>query len=206
MPAGPGLSGTMSWYAAYGMPRVPIHVAASGPSTIKLAVRHADGVDLTVGADPERLRWGIDLALAASATAGRSATIGAWVNVAVNTDRDVARDLVRGSASIFAHFVSEGPLSVLSTADRSAVEPLRSGYVERHHGLPATRHARRLPDAFLDAFTVTGTPDHVVQRLQDLTALGIQRLILVPGSRDADPAQLLKSNTLLAHEVLPHLA
>lgn len=206
VPAGPGLSGTMSWYPAYSQPPVPISVAATGPATIRLAARHADAVELTVGADPERIRWGVDLARAAAAEEGRAPMIGAWLNFAVHADLAVARDLVRGSAAIFAHFVSEGPLDVLSPADRAAVEPLSSGYVERDHGSVSAGHTQLLPDEFLDRFAVIGPPDQVVERLRQLAALGVERFILVPASRDADPAFVAASNELLASEVLPYLS
>jgi 5,10-methylenetetrahydromethanopterin reductase len=126
--AGPGLSGTMTWYPPYQQLPVPISVAATGPTTIRLAARYADGVELTVGADPERIRWGIGVARAAAAESEREPRIGAWLNFTVNADQATARNLVRGSAAIFAHFVSAEPLDVLSAADPSAVEPLRTGF------------------------------------------------------------------------------
>jgi 5,10-methylenetetrahydromethanopterin reductase len=203
--AGPGLSGTMSWYPPYQQPPVPISVAATGPATIRLAARYADGVELTVGADPERIRWGIGVARAAADASEREPHVGAWLNFAINADQATARNLVRGSAAIFAHFVSEGPLDVLSADDRSAVEPLRTGYVERDHGLGSAKHTGLLPDEFVDRFAVVGPPHRVVERLRQLADLGVDRFILVPASRDADPALVAQSNELLAREVLPHL-
>jgi len=54
-----------------------------------------------VGAELERLRWG-------AATARRAGSVdlsvGAYVNVAVDLDRDRARELVRGSVATFARF------------------------------------------------------------------------------------------------------
>ena len=145
------------------------------------------------------------MARAAAAESEREPRTGAWLNFTVNADRATARNLVRGSAAIFAHFVSEGPLDVLSTADRSAVEPLRTGLVERDHGLGSVKHTSLLPDEFLDRFAIVGPPHRVVERLRQLAELGIERFILVPASRDADPALVAQSNELLAREVLPHL-
>ena len=202
--AGPGLSGTMTWYPPYHQPPVPISVAATGPATIRLAARYADGVELTVAPTPNGSGG-------ASAWPGgcrrieREPHVGAWLNFAINADQATARNLVRGSAAIFAHFVSEGPLDVLSADDRSAVEPLRTGYVERDHGLGSAKHTGLLPDEFLDRFAIVGPPHRVVERLRQLAELGVERFILVPASRDADPALVAQSNELLAREVLPHL-
>ena len=41
---------------------LPVEVAASGPKVIAMAALHGDRVMFTVGADVERLHWGIELA------------------------------------------------------------------------------------------------------------------------------------------------
>ena len=43
-------------------PKVPVEVAATGPRVISAAARHADRVLLALGADPDRVRWGIETA------------------------------------------------------------------------------------------------------------------------------------------------
>lgn len=57
-----------------------------------------------MGAELERLRWG-------AATARRAGSVdlsvGAYVNVAVDLDRDRARELVRGSVATFARFSAD---------------------------------------------------------------------------------------------------
>jgi 5,10-methylenetetrahydromethanopterin reductase len=49
--------------------KVPVDVAATGPKVIAIAARLADRVTFAVGADPTRLRWAIDTARSARATA-----------------------------------------------------------------------------------------------------------------------------------------
>jgi hypothetical protein len=56
----------------------------------------------------------------------------------------------------------------------------------------------------------TGSPSsgrsaEVADRLAGLAELGIERLIVVPGSLDADPAEVDESNARFAAEVLPEL-
>ena len=104
-------------------------VAATGPVTIELAATYGDGVDLTVGADPERIASAIGIARAAAAAQGRTVSVGAFVNVGVADDLDVARGLVRGSAAIFAHFVSARPSAVASDIDRHVLEELHRSYL-----------------------------------------------------------------------------
>jgi 5,10-methylenetetrahydromethanopterin reductase len=98
-----GTRSSIRWLASSELGKVPVHVAATGARTIAAGARHADGVDLTVGADPERLQWGAATAREA-VPAGGSLSVGAYVNVAVvsgrhqtrDQARDQARELVRG--------------------------------------------------------------------------------------------------------------
>ena len=194
----------MAWVRAFAMPQVPVSVAATGPATIALGVRSTGRVDLTVGADPERVAHAVAVARATAPDAARP-SIGAFVNVGVHSDPVVARDLVRGSAAIFAHFVAEGPLDALPAADREVVTRLGSAYAEARHGLRTAAHATALPDEFLDRFTVAGTPAHCRARLRELAGLGLDRIIVVPGSRDVEPVLAAAAMRSFTEEVLPAL-
>lgn len=198
-----GVRSEIRWLEGAEMPKVPVAVAATGPRVIALAARHADQVDLTVGAEPDRVRWAIETARAASRN---GAALGAFVNVAVNEDPAVARDLVRGSAAIFARFATEGaPPDGLSDVTRRGIDRLASDYDETRHGQAKAVHARELENEFIDRFAVAGSPHEVANRLRGLAELGLERIVVVPGSLDADPALMERSNELFAAEVLPAL-
>ena len=49
-----GTACAIRWLSETELPKVPVHVAATGPRTIQAAARHAEGVDLTVGAELDR--------------------------------------------------------------------------------------------------------------------------------------------------------
>lgn len=51
----------IAWIAGRGA-KVPVEAAASGPTVIALAARHADRVMFALGADEERIAWGIGVA------------------------------------------------------------------------------------------------------------------------------------------------
>jgi 5,10-methylenetetrahydromethanopterin reductase len=194
----------IGWIADGGQPKVPLAVAATGPHVIEAGARHAERVDFTVGAEPERLRWAIETARAAAA--GRSLSLGAFLNVAVDYDRAAARDLVRGSTAIFARFATEGaPPDGLSEVTRAGIERLRSSYDETRHGHADAPHARALEDEFIDRFAVVGDVASVAARLREIETLGIERVIVVPGSLDADPAMNERTVELVARDVRPLL-
>jgi len=194
-----GSRGSIRWKDA-ALPKVPVHVAATGPRTIAAAARHADGVDLTVGAELERLRWGVRIVH----EAGRPEQgIGAFVNVAVDDDADRARALVRGSVATFARFGASSAAAGSSERARQDIAQVSADYEKEHHGEAAAAFARRLDDEFIDTFAVAGPAATVRRRLSEIAACGIERLIVVPGSVDSDPAAVRESVERFAADVLP---
>ena len=190
------------WLAASPMAKVPVHVAASGHRVITTAARHAEGVDLTLGAELERIRWGTRLVRRAATGGAGAVSIGAYVNVAVDPDRDTARRLVRGSVSTFARFSSG---SELSAATSGGVAQAARSYEAARHGEAAAAGARGLEPEFIDRFAVAGPPAEVAERLTAIGAEGVHRLIVVPCSLDSDRADVDASNERFAREVLPGL-
>ncbi len=79
----------------------------------------------------------------------------------------------------------------------------RTGYDPGRHGLASASAAGVLDDAFLDRFAVIGPARRCADRLRELVALGLDRIVVVPGSRDSDPALLDATNAALACDVLP---
>jgi 5,10-methylenetetrahydromethanopterin reductase len=202
-----GFPSHITWLPEAGLPKVPLDVYASGPRVIDVAARLGDRVTLAVGAEPERVRWGIEAARAARQAAGLPADtlpIGALVVAAVGTDVPALRALVRANASVSAHF-QRGSLGLLNAADRAVVAAVTSDYDIYHHGLERARQARGLPDDFLDRFTVVGPPETVVERLRALVRLGLDHLVVVGASRDVDPALRHRLDRLFATEALPAL-
>lgn len=197
------VASTIRWLPEDGVPKVPLRVAATGRRTVEAAARQAEGIDFTVGAEPERVRWAVGVARAAAA----EVSLGAYLNVAVDPKRQVARELVRGSVSVFARFSAEGPgRDGLSEVTRAGIEALASGYEEASHGSSDAPYAKRLDDAFLDRFAVAGPPGEVLDRLLELGETGLDRVVVVPGSLDAAPKLVSETLARFAEKVLPDLA
>lgn len=74
-----------------------------------------------------------------------------------------------------------------------------------HHTENAASHSRALEPAFLDRFAVVGPPSACVARLAEVVAAGIERLVVIGPSRDAEPRQAERSNALFLNEALPAL-
>jgi 5,10-methylenetetrahydromethanopterin reductase len=201
---GDGGRSRIGWIAGSERPTVPIAVAASGPHVIAAGARHAQMVDFTVGAEPGRLGWAVETARAV----GREdpASFGAFVNVAVDPDRAAARDLIRGSTSILARFAAEGAAKDgLSQVTREGIERLSADYDESRHGQSKATAAQEMSDEFIDRFAICGPAPEVLERLLALQELGLERVIVVPGSLDADRVALERSDRRFATDVLPTL-
>ena len=165
------------------LPKVPLEIAATGPRVIALAGRVADRVMFTLGAVPERLRWGIEVAREAAAKAGRNPrelAIGAYVNMVCHRDKTTARNLVRGGLTTFARFsVMHGAVAgPADGATRQVLEKLHDGYDMRHHTRADSVQATLMNDEFVDAFAIAGPPDYCLERLAELEALGIDKLVV----------------------------
>src|SRR5690606_3839779 len=97
-----GRESRVRWLRGASGPKVPLDIATSGPKMIAFAARTAERITLALGADPERIAWGIDLARKAAADAGRDpATIsfGTYVSIGCHPDLDVAREMIASSVS-----------------------------------------------------------------------------------------------------------
>ncbi|CAN0433112.1 unnamed protein product, partial [Phaeothamnion confervicola] len=191
-----------------GSGKVPVEVAASGPKVIAMAALHAERIMFTLGADIERLAWGIELAKKTRKDAGldpHAIAFGAYVNLGCHGDVAAARGLVRGGLTTFARFSvmhgkANGPVS---TGDAAVLEKLRSNYDMRKHTQGDSRQAGTLTDDFVDRFAIVGSPERCIERLRSLKALGLDKVAISGGMRGASAEDAAVSKRLVAEQVLP---
>jgi 5,10-methylenetetrahydromethanopterin reductase len=206
-----GTPSRLTWLNPSSFTPPPVELAATGPRTIALAATISDRLMLTLGADPNQVSAAITLARQARVAHGldpATLRVGAYINIACTPNLAQARDLVRGSTAIFAHFASmrAAPPSPDQTAhDATTISALGTNYDAATHGLSTARNASSMDDPFIDRFAIVGSAQRCRTRLAELIRLGLDRIVLVPGSRDSDPQQLDHSNRRIAADVLPAL-
>jgi 5,10-methylenetetrahydromethanopterin reductase len=205
------------------LPKPPIDVAATGPRTVEVAVKTADGVSISVGADVARLRQSIDLVKDACARVGRdfaSLRIGCYLQVAVtNGDDRRAREAIRGlvvTHARFSGFEAKPPPGV-DVAGHSRYEhavktmeavyrSTRGGTTLREGGKAGEIEFYPLEagaDELIDQFAIAGPPDYCAERLQEIIDVGVSRIFI--GTR-AVGVDLEESNSdRVGREVLPLL-
>ncbi len=190
----------LQWLPELGVPPVPVNVFGSGPRNLQAAAAHGDLVTMTVGAEPDQVRWGIDQVRAVSG----DVPVGALVVAAVGHKMPALRELVRANASISAHFRRDAG-GVLAPSDAAVIADVTRDYDDASHATAHAAQAQDLPDEFLDRFCIIGPPEECVARLRELIDLGLNHVVIVGAGRDTDPAVREASEQLFAREVLPAL-
>ncbi len=200
-----GFESRITWLPLGDESKVPVDVFCSGPRVTGIGARLGDRVTLTVGADLERLRRSVHAVRQARQEAGldpENFDVGAFVVVGAGTDRDSLDELVRGNASVSAHF-QRNVVSSMPAVEAAAVEDVTNRYDYYHHGLEHADQSESLTSDFLSRFCIVGTPDDVIERLRGLIDVGLSHVVIVGGSRDIDPAIRERSDRIIAREVLP---
>jgi len=182
---------------------VPVCLVASGPRVITLGARLADRLLLAVGAEPARVRWGVDMAREVD----KAIPIGMYVNVVVddNVERGVA--LAAGGITSFARFsVMHGKVTgPVSANDRSTLEGLSADYQMSKH-FQSGNQAAEQGQALAKNFAIIGPAGYCTERLQELGELGIDRFHIVGPTRDTDREAASVATKRFVTEVMPVLA
>lgn len=165
-------------------PYVPLWVAATGPRVIQVAAELCDRVTLALGANPQRVRWGVELARAVNP----DVSIGTYVNVVVDEDRNRAFALSKGGIATFVRFSA-----MHGRVHGSVSEKDRQVMVDVPKNYDMYRHARGGPQGevitrdFAERFAIMGPESYCVERLLELADLGIDRFHVGGASRGEDP-------------------
>jgi 5,10-methylenetetrahydromethanopterin reductase len=203
-----GFESRNQWIGASGQPKVPVDVAATGPRVIALGACLADRLTLALGADVERIGAAIESARATREAAGldpASLSFGAFINIACDDDINRARAIVKGSVGTFAHFSGMSRASSAGQKDEAIYRHIGANYDMANHASGAAGHMQAVPDEFISRFGITGGVSYCADRLAELQALGLDRFVLLTGSRDSDAASAGASTARLESDVFPQI-
>ena len=205
------------------VPPPPVNIAATGPRTIGVGVRWADGVSFSVGADVERLRNAIAVAREACREHGRdpaSLALGCYVQVAVTDEDDVsAREAIRGlvvTHARFSGFEAKAAADVEGGAHgeyRQAVAVMETVYHSARGGVERIEGGRpgeidfypreAGADELIDRFAIAGPAEYCAERLREIVALGIDRIYI--GTRAVGVDLDERNADRIGREVLPRV-
>jgi 5,10-methylenetetrahydromethanopterin reductase len=189
-------------------PKVPVDVTASGPKVIDAAAVVGDSISLSVGANPERVAWGVERARAARRAAGKPEAgwpIGAYINIGVHDDLRVARLLVAPTLANFSRFsaVRGRAVSAPRGDDAKVFRGLQQTYDLTKRGRLDAPQIAVLSDDFVDRNAVVGSPERCLERLRALAELGVEKFIFM--TQHHELPESAEANDRLVREVLPEL-
>ena len=185
-------------------PKVPVEVAATGPKVIAAAALHADSIAFALGADPQRISWGLEHARTTRKDAGLDPDkigVAAYVNVVCHEDIETARALANQILAVFARFsVMHGTISgPLPDNERDMLSGLNKSFNMREH----ERNSNILSNELIDRFAIVGSPETCIRLLEAIAALGIEKVIVVGPFGDEDSEATQQAEAAFATHVLP---
>lgn len=188
--------------------RPPVEVFCTGPKVIGIAARHADHITFALGADIERLRWAIGLAREELERAGRdpaSVSFGAHIPTFPHPDVTVSRLLGEGYIAAQARFsvMNQKAVGPMRDQQRESLKQLAGSYDMQHHGMAGSAQAKALNAELVDDFGIVGPPERGLERLCEITSLGIDRLQLV--TSQATTVEGHDSYRIVADQLVPAL-
>jgi 5,10-methylenetetrahydromethanopterin reductase len=184
---------------------VPIYVAASGPKTLQLAGRIADGVLFQVGASPVLVEYALNEIRKGAEQAGRSyEEIQLCMRLACNLSsngEEARRELRPYAAAAAVTTFRSVPASIISDEIGQDIRRLRERYDYHKHTNVDAGHQELVTSTILDAVAIAGTPEEALPKFKKIAGMGIHRIVIpLTGS---DPDGVMK---VLAEEIRPHLS
>lgn len=159
-------------------PDIPVFVSASGPKTLELAGRTADGVILLVGLFPEALDWAIGHVTRGAEAAGRPRPhIAVFAYGAIDEDEAAALENAR---SIAAWFPQTAPhICDLAGLAPQIVTRVREAY-QGGEFQEAAVAARRLPDSFVRKVALAGNGGRAMGQIRAVLGAGADSVHVFP--------------------------
>jgi 5,10-methylenetetrahydromethanopterin reductase len=191
------------------LPKVPLDVAATGPKVIEIAAPIAERITFSVGADPARVQWALDLARAARrgrALPDEGVSYGAQVIVICHRDVGAARAIAARFVAPLARFqvIQGNAAGPQRDGDVANFDAIRRGYDMKKHG-DMHAHDEILRESltvdFVERFAILGPPERCAERLLELHALGIDRFVIVGPGYYPEPVN--RGSPSFASEVMP---
>ncbi len=190
----------MSWPVT----SVPIFFASSGPKSLRLAGRMADGVLFQVGSEPALIEYALRNIRKGAEEAGRDFR---QMQLLVRLACSVGPDAVQAREEVKGYGAAAAGTVFGSVPKEDVPEPLwielkrmKEKYDYYHHACSEAPHKELVTDRIVDSIAIAGTPEEAVPRFQEIMRLGVDGFVLPITS--SQPQALLRT---LSEEVIPHL-
>lgn len=183
---------------------VPIYMACSGPRSLQLGGRVADGVLFQVGSELSFVQYVLDnIRIGAEQVGRKQEDIKLFMRLAcaVSADRDKVWEQVKGYAAVAAYTTFQTvPRKYFPEQLWDELSYFNSKYDLYQHGENQAKHNALLTDRIIDGIAVAGAPDEAVPRFQALADMGIDGFVCPAGMDDA-----MEFIRIFGEEVVPRV-
>ena len=184
--------------------KIPIVIACTGPRSLQMAGRVADGVLFQVGSDPSLVRYAKKNIEIGAKEAGRSLSdikLYQRLACAVSDDREQIRNEAKGYASVAAGTIYAGiPKEDIPEDLWEDLRIMKEQYDYQQHGSMDAKQTDFITDRILDAVAIAGTAEEAVPRFKELIELGVENFVLPIATKEPDA--IIR---MLANRVMPKL-
>jgi len=178
--------------------KVPVYIGAQGPKMLKLAAALSDGV-LVNASHPRDFEPAVQALKEGAAEAGRDISqidVAAYTSFSIDEKRDKAVKKAR----IVAGAIAVGsPDFVLG---RHGIEPETASAIKEMVAKQDFKTMKEggVPDHVVEAFSIAGTPEDCVEKIEALGKAGVTQIVtgMPLGKSKTDAIKLIKKN------VIPH--
>ncbi len=162
---------------------IPIFVSASGPATLRMAGRIADGVILLCGLHPDVVGWALDRIDEGVEQAGRSSRPHVAI-FAYGSVIDDAEEAMRSARTIAAWFPQTVPqLCEVAGLPMETITRVQEAY-QGGEFQEAETAAALLPDEFVQRMALYGGVKEAREHIRSLASLGVDSINVFPLGED----------------------
>jgi 5,10-methylenetetrahydromethanopterin reductase len=161
---------------------VPIYISAEGPKTLRVAGRTCDGIILGTGFDLDVLEWAEARVAEGAKETGRAPSeidLMPAGMIVVDDNGDLARKRVRSRMANRAHHNFRFTLETVPEKEVAGVQRFVAGF-DISKPIEERVDPELVTDYLLERFTIAGTPQECITKVNRLEAAGIQRVLLTP--------------------------
>ncbi len=162
---------------------IPVYLSATGPRTLELAGRIADGVILLAGLHPDGITFALEHIDRGMAAAGRSQRphVTVFAYGAIDEDEQAA---IAAARTIAAWFPQTAPVHCrLAGLSQDIIDQVRGSYAGGEFQ-EAARAAEALPVEFVKRMALAGGRDEAREHLDTLAGLGVDSVTVFPLGND----------------------
>jgi alkanesulfonate monooxygenase SsuD/methylene tetrahydromethanopterin reductase-like flavin-dependent oxidoreductase (luciferase family) len=175
--------------------KVPIHLGVIGPKMLEMSGEIADGSILSVASGVDYIKWARERIDAGreKARRGDGHRVTVFAIYAVDGDGERSKRLARETLAFYKTAGGRNALTDAAGISDDLEDMAARGGVEAV--------TAEMPESWVEALTIAGTPDEVVGKIETLRRAGADSVCLFPATGEG----VTDTIALTAEEVLPRL-